>query len=47
MHDNWLSNRVSTDDDDIVGHCSLYWNRLIEQPWRTKSIALWHWMHRS
>jgi hypothetical protein len=32
LTDNWLSNRVFADDDDIVGHCCFYWNRLIEQP---------------
>ena len=32
MRDNWLSNRVFRDHDDIVGLCCFYWNRLIEMP---------------
>ncbi len=46
MRDNWLSNRVFTDDDDIVCHCCLYWNRLIEQPWRIMSIGMRDWAYR-
>jgi hypothetical protein len=37
MRDNWLSNRVFRDHDDIVGLCCFYWNRLIEMPWRIGS----------
>ena len=43
-YDTW--NRVFTDDDDIVGHCCFYWNRLIEQPWRIMSIGMREWAHR-
>ncbi len=46
MRDNWLSNRVFADDDDIVGHCCFYWNRLIEMPWRIMSIGMRDWAHR-
>jgi len=46
MRDNWLSNRVFTGHDDIVGHCCFYWNRLIEMPWRIMSIGLRDWTHR-
>lgn len=38
--DDRLSNRVFTDADDIVGHCSFYWNRLIEMSWRIMSIEM-------
>ena len=46
MRDNWLSNRVFTDDDDIVSHCCFYWNRLVDQPWRIISIGMRDWAHR-
>jgi hypothetical protein len=42
MRDNWLSNRVFRDHDDIVGLCCFYWNRLIEMPWRIGSDQ-WGW----
>ncbi len=32
LRDNWLSNRVFTNDDDILRHCCCYWNRLIDMP---------------
>ena len=32
MRDNWLSNRVFKDYDDIVDQCCRAWNRLVEQP---------------
>ena len=46
MRDNWLSNRVFTGHDDIVGLSCFYWNRLIEMPWRIMSIGLRDWAHR-
>ena len=46
MRDNWLSNRVFRDHDDIVDHCCHHWNRLIDQPWRIMSIGLRDWAHR-
>jgi transposase len=46
MRDNWLSNRVFTDHDNIVDHCCYHWNRLIEQPWRIMSIGMREWAHR-
>jgi hypothetical protein len=45
MRDNWLSNRVFRDHDDIVDHCCRHWNRLIDQPWRIMSIGLRDWTH--
>ena len=45
MRDNWLSNRVFRDHDDIVDHCCHHWNGLIEQPWRIMSIGLRKWAH--
>ena len=50
MRDNWLSNRVFQDYDDIVGHCCHHWNcfawnRLVDQPWRIMSIGLRKWAH--
>jgi hypothetical protein len=44
MRDNWPSNRVFSDHDDIVDHCCHAWNRLISQPWRIMSIALQKWV---
>ena len=46
MRDNWLSNRVFTDHDDIVAHCCDRWNRLTDQPWRM-SLGLREWAHGS
>jgi transposase len=46
MRDNWLSNRVFRDHDDIVGHCCHAWNRLVDQPGRIMSIGLRDWAHR-
>ncbi|AUX77529.1 DDE superfamily endonuclease domain-containing protein [Sinorhizobium fredii] len=39
MRDNWLSNRIFKDYNDIVAHCCAAWNKLI-QPWRIMSIGL-------
>ncbi len=47
MRDNWLSNRVFRDYDDIVDQCCRAWNRLIDQPWKIMSIGLRDWAHRS
>ena len=46
MRDNWLSNRVFRDDDEIVGHCCFYWSPLIEMPWRIMSTGMRDWTHR-
>ena len=45
MRDNWLSNRVFEDHDDIVDHCCDAWNRLTDQPWRIMSIGMREWAH--
>ena len=45
MRDNWLSNRVFQDHDDIVGHCCHAWSRLVGQPWRIMSIGLRDWAY--
>lgn len=47
MRDNWLSNRVFTSYDDIVGHCCDAWNRLVDQPWKIMSIGMREWAHGS
>jgi transposase len=44
MRDNWLSNRVFRDHDDIVDHCCHAWIRRISQPGRLMSIALRKWV---
>jgi hypothetical protein len=45
MRDNWLSNRVFRDYGDIVNHCRLAWNRLLDQPWHIMSVGLRDWAH--
>ena len=45
MRDNWLSNRVFRDYDDIVDQCCRAWNRLIEQPPTITSIGMREWAH--
>ena len=47
MRDNWLSNRIFKDYDDIVVHCCAAWNKLVDQPWKIMSIGLREWAHRS
>jgi transposase len=47
MRQNWLSNRVFDDYDDIVGHCCEAWNKLTDQPWTIISIGLRAWAHQS
>jgi len=46
MRDNWLSNRVFQDGDDLVDHCCYAWNRLEDQPWTVMSIGMRDWAHR-
>jgi transposase len=43
MRDNWLSNRVFADYDDIVTHCCDAWNKLVNQPWKIISIGMRDW----
>ena len=40
MRDNWLSNRILKDYDDIVTHCCAAWNMLIHQPGKIMSNGL-------
>ena len=47
IRDNSLSNRVFRPYEDILDHCCSAWNKLIEQPWRIKSIGLRDWVHAS
>jgi hypothetical protein len=41
-----LSNRVFKSYDDLVDHCCVAWNKLVNQPWRIMSIGLRQWAHR-
>ncbi|MFN3960197.1 MAG: IS630 family transposase, partial [Parvularculaceae bacterium] len=43
MRDNWLSNRVFANYDQIVALCCDAWNKLVEQPWRIMSIGNREW----
>lgn len=45
MRDNWLSNRIFLDYDDIVAHCCASWNNLVNQPWKIISIGMRDWAH--
>ena len=45
MRDNWLSNRVFLNYDDIVDHCCDAWNKLRAEPRRVMSIGLRKWAH--
>ncbi len=45
MRDNWLSNRVFQNYDDILDHCCEAWNKLAGQPWRIMSIGMRNWAH--
>ena len=45
IRDNWLSNRIFADYDDIVALCCDAWNRLVDQPWKIMSIGLRAWAH--
>ena len=47
MRDNWLSNRVFADHDDIVAHRCDAWNKLLAQPARITSIGMRDWAHGS
>lgn len=43
MRQNWLSNLVFKNYDDIVDHCCSAWNKLTSQPWRIMSIGTRDW----
>ena len=43
MRDNWLSNRVFKNYDDILDHCCQAWNNLVSQPERITSIGTRKW----
>lgn len=45
LRENWLSNRIFKSYDDILDHCCFAWNRLIDQPWRIRSIARRDWAY--
>jgi hypothetical protein len=38
-----LSNRVFASYTDLVDHCCVAWNKLIERPWTIMSIGLRDW----
>ena len=45
MRENWLSNRVFKNYDDILNHCCQAWNNLVSQPARIASIGTRKWAH--
>jgi transposase len=46
LRDNWLSNRIFLNADDLLDHCCQAWNKLQSQPWRVISIGLREWANR-
>ncbi len=46
LRDNWLSNRIFLNEDDLVRHCCETWNKLEAQPWRIMSIGMREWVNR-
>lgn len=46
VRDNWLSNRIFRDHDDIVAHCCQAWNRLVDQLWCILSLGMRDWARR-
>lgn len=45
IRQNWLSNRVFKNYEDIVALCCESWNKLMDQPWRIRSIGHRDWAH--
>ena len=45
MRDNWLSNRIFANYNDILDHCCFNWNKLVERPWLIMSIGTRRWAH--
>ena len=39
IRQNWLSNRIFKDYDDIINHCCYAWNTLVDQPWKIMSYC--------
>ena len=46
MRDNWLSNRILQNHDDVVDHRCHHGKRLVDRPWRIMSIGTRLWAHR-
>lgn len=46
MRENWLSNRVFRNYEQIVALCCDAWNKLTDQPWRIISIGSRDWAHQ-
>jgi hypothetical protein len=46
MRDNWLTNRVFLNADDLLDQCCEAWNKLRSQPWRLMSIGMRDWAHK-
>ena len=47
MRDNWLSNGIFANYEDILDHCCFNWNKLVERPWFIMSIGTRRWAHGS
>ena len=45
LRDNWLSNRIFENYEDILDHCCHAWNNLVSQPERIASIGTRKWAH--
>lgn len=47
MRQNWLSNRIFEDYDDILDLCCDAWNKLVALPDTIRSIGIREWAHPS
>ena len=47
LRQNWLSNRIFNDYDDILGICCEAWNKLVDLPETITSIGLREWAYPS
>ncbi len=45
MRNNWLSNRIFKNYDDLVDHCCFNENKLVARPWLIISIGMRDWAH--
>jgi len=46
LRQNWLSNRVFANHDQIVSSCCEAWNNLTDRPWKIMSIGYRKWAYR-
>ena len=47
IRENWLSNRISANYEDILDYCCFNWNKLVGRPWLIMAIGTRRWAHGS